>query len=105
MMSFQLLDIDASEGVVIYDPETDVTGHITDLPGPGRSHNVVVHEDKDLLLAVGSQPRTDACGSGPIMFDISDPSNPTRLGCNPEDGYTHDVSWIETLRTTRRPSK
>jgi hypothetical protein len=72
-----------------------VTGHFTDLPGPGRSHNVVVHEDKDLLLAVGSQPRSDACGSGPIMIDVSDPSNPTRLGCNPDDGYTHDVSLLK----------
>lgn len=64
----------------------------------------------DLLLAVGSQPRTDACGSGPIMFDISDPSKPTRLGCNAEDGYTHDVSRTEALRPwlwgmTNRPTQ
>jgi hypothetical protein len=87
----KLLDIDPEGEPVQYDPHTDVTAHFTDLPGPGRSHNIAVHEDKDLLLVVGSQPRDDECRSGPIFVDLSDIENPTRVGCNPDDGYAHDV--------------
>jgi hypothetical protein len=79
--------------VVTYDIVKDVTGHFKDLP-VGRSHNVVVHEAKDLLLAVGSAPRTDACAAGPIFIDLKDPSKPTRLGCNPNDGYVHDAQCL-----------
>ncbi|KAH6695595.1 hypothetical protein F5X68DRAFT_258181 [Plectosphaerella plurivora] len=90
----KLLDIDPSKGVVTYDIVKDVTGHFKDLP-VGRSHNVVVHEAKDLLLAVGSAPRnTDPCRAGPIFIDIKDPSKPTRLGCNPDDGYVHDAQCL-----------
>lgn len=86
----KLLDIDPAKPVT-YDPATDVTAHFTDLPGPGRSHNVVVYEETDLLLVVGSQPRNDACRSGIIFVDLKDISNPKRIGCNPNDGYVHDV--------------
>lgn len=86
----KLLDVDPRDPVK-FDPVKDVTAHFTDLPGPGRSHNVVVYEEKDLLLVVGSQPRDDECKSGPIFVDLSDISNPTRVGCNPNDGYAHDV--------------
>lgn len=89
----KLLDIDPKKPVK-FDPVKDVTAHFTDLPGPGRSHNIVVHEDKDLLLVVGSQPRNDECRSGPIYVDLSDISNPTKIGCNPNDGYSHDVCWL-----------
>ncbi|KAH7304019.1 hypothetical protein B0I35DRAFT_454867 [Stachybotrys elegans] len=89
----KLLDIDP-EAPVKFDPVRDVTGHFTDLPGPGRSHNIVVYEEKDLLLVVGSQPRTDECRSGLILVDLSDISNPTKIGCNPNDGYVHDAQCL-----------
>ena len=38
----KLLDIDPKDPVK-FDPVKDVTAHFTDLPGPGRSHNVVVY--------------------------------------------------------------
>jgi hypothetical protein len=93
----KLLDIDP-EHPVKFDPAKDVTAHFTDLPGPGRSHNVAVFEEKDLLLVVGSQPRDDECKSGPIFVDLSDIENPTRVGCNPNDGYSHDVRCTDHAR-------
>ena len=93
----KLLDIDVeASGVVIYDALDDLTGYTNDLP-IGRSHNVVVNEEKDYIVAVGSQPRDDECLSGLIFFDVSDPSDPVRLGCAAGDGYVHDVSDEQML--------
>jgi choice-of-anchor B domain-containing protein len=90
----KLLDIDVEEsGVVIYDALDDLTGYTNHLPA-GRSHNVVVNEEKDYIVAVGAQPRTDECLSGLIFFDVSDPSDPVRVGCAAGDGYVHDVSYF-----------
>jgi hypothetical protein len=76
---------------VIFSNERDLTGHFKDLP-QGASHNVVVNEEANYGVAVGSRPRTSGCFGGLIFFDLTDPSKPTRLGCNGNDGYVHDVS-------------
>ncbi|KAL2206310.1 hypothetical protein CC79DRAFT_1291929, partial [Sarocladium strictum] len=90
----KLLDIDVeATGMVIYDALDDLTGYTNDLPA-GRSHNVVVNEEKEYMVAVGAQPRTDECLSGLIFFDVSDPSDPVRLGCAAGDGYVHDAQCI-----------
>lgn len=67
----------------------DLTGLFSDLP-VGRSHNVVIAEASEHILAVGAQPRNDTCASGLIFIDMKDPSNPTRTGCAKEDGYVHE---------------
>lgn len=88
----RLLDIDVeATGPVDFDPVDDLAGYTNDLP-VGRSHNVVVNEELDYIVAVGSQPRDDECLAGLIYFDVSDVSNPVRLGCAADDGYVHDVS-------------
>lgn len=107
----KLLDIDVeATGMVIYDALDDLTGYTNDLPA-GRSHNVVVNEEKEYMVAVGAQPRTDECLSGLIFFDVSDPSDPVRLGCAAGDGYVHDVSqhttsvtYYNTLTVSHRPN-
>lgn len=84
----RLLEIPDGSEVVIYDALDDLAGYTNELPSGGRSHNVVVNEEKDYMVAVGSQPRDDDCRSGLIYFDISDVSDPVRLGCAADDGCT-----------------
>lgn len=77
----------------IFSPLTDLTGLFTALP-VGRSHNVVVNEEKGYAVAVGSAPRNDSCAAGLIFIDMSDPSKPFSPGCSPQDGYIHDAQCI-----------
>jgi hypothetical protein len=77
----------------------DLTGHFADLP-LGRTHNVVINEELNYGVSVGAAPRTDACRAGLIFFDLTDPSNPRSLGCDPQDAYVHDVSKCELYNRT-----
>ncbi|EIN06800.1 hypothetical protein PUNSTDRAFT_72471 [Punctularia strigosozonata HHB-11173 SS5] len=72
--------------------DTDLTAW-HDLP-IGRSHNIVSHAGKNLIAAVGSVPRDDACRAGLIFVDVTDPANPKSAGCAWEDGYTHDAQCL-----------
>ncbi|PWW72324.1 hypothetical protein C7212DRAFT_302097 [Tuber magnatum] len=72
---------------------TDLTGWFNDLP-VGRSHNVVIAEASDHVIAVGAQPRNDTCASGLIFIDVSDPSKPKKTGCASGDGYVHDAQCL-----------
>ena len=76
-----------------FDTRTDLTGWFNDLP-IGRSHNVVVNEEKNYVVAVGAAPRNDTCAAGLIFIDVKDPKNPKRTGCAPQDGYVHDAQCI-----------
>lgn len=52
----------------------------------------MVNEEANYAVSVGARPREDVeCSSGLIFFDLTDPSNPTKMGCNGDDGYVHDV--------------
>ncbi|KEY65503.1 hypothetical protein S7711_09293 [Stachybotrys chartarum IBT 7711] len=87
-----LLDLPHGEGVKQLDPIADLAAHITDLP-VGASHNVVA--GSDFLLAVGSRDSDEtACLGGPIIYDLTDISNPVLKGCNAVDGYTHDAQCV-----------
>ncbi|KAI7155268.1 hypothetical protein KC349_g7103 [Hortaea werneckii] len=88
----KLLDIDPASPKNFSTTE-DLTGFYDGLPR-GRSHNLVVHEDKDYAVAVGAQPRNDSCGAGLIFIDMKDPSNPTSPGCAAQDGYVHDAQCV-----------
>ncbi|KAK0614901.1 hypothetical protein B0T17DRAFT_498120 [Bombardia bombarda] len=90
----KLLTVDPAKAPVTFSPTTDVTGHIKDLP-LGRSHNVVSNEELEYMVAVGVTPRTDACRSGLIFYDLKDPSKPVRMGCNAQDGYVHDAQCLK----------
>lgn len=71
----------------------DLTGYFNELP-IGRTHNTVVNEELGYAVAVGAQPRTDACRAGLIFIDLSDPANPTTPGCAADDGYVHDAQCV-----------
>lgn len=70
-----------------------MTSHWNELP-IGRSHNVVVNEEKEYAVAVGAAPRNDSCASGLIFIDLKDPSQPFSPGCAGGDGYVHDAQCI-----------
>jgi choice-of-anchor B domain-containing protein len=46
------------------------------------------------MVAVGSRPRSTGCKAGLIMYDLKDPSKPTYVGCNGDDGYVHDAQCL-----------
>jgi hypothetical protein len=50
----------------------------------------VINEEKKYAVAVGAQPRTDACASGLIFIDLTNPARPTSPGCAAQDGYVHE---------------
>lgn len=89
---YQLLDIDPSNPVT-FDNAVDLTGHFNELP-VGRTHNVVVNEERNYAVSVGAQPRNSSCAAGLIFIDLSDPSNPTTPGCAAQDGYVHDAQCL-----------
>ena len=91
----KLLTLDPTKGPVVFNNSEDLAGHFGDLPD-GRVHNVVINEELQYGVAVGARPRDTVCGAGLIFFDLKDPSNPVKLGCDGQDGYVHDVSysWI-----------
>lgn len=80
----------------MFDNAKDLTGHFADLP-LGRSHNVVINEERNYGVAVGAAPRNGTDLAGLIFFDLTDPSNPVRLGSDGQDGYVHDVSIYEAF--------
>ena len=61
--------------------------------GFGSSHNIVAHEEKNMVYAVGTQDPA-SCQGGLYMVDVSDPANPTSPGCVSEDGYIHDAQCV-----------
>ncbi|KXH31313.1 hypothetical protein CSAL01_03824 [Colletotrichum salicis] len=90
----KLLDIDPKNPVV-FSNEKDLTAHWIEALPLGRSHNVVVNEEKGYAVAVGAQPRRSLpCDSGLQFLDLSDINNPLYLGCAAGDGYVHDAQCI-----------
>jgi choice-of-anchor B domain-containing protein len=88
----KLLTLDPSKPVT-FDKLKDLVGHYDKLP-VGRTHNVVTNPGGNYIYSVGAVPRTDACKSGIIFIDISDPSQPTNAGCASADGYVHDAQCV-----------
>ncbi|KEY64268.1 hypothetical protein S7711_09308 [Stachybotrys chartarum IBT 7711] len=88
----RLLTVDPASPRV-FSNTADLTGRFTGLP-QGSTHNVVVNEERNYGVAVGAVPRTGACRSGLIFFDLTNPANPTSPGCAPGDGYVHDAQCL-----------
>lgn len=66
--------------------------------GFGAAHNVVVHPEKDLVIAVGVSRSGETCGGGLHMIDVSRPTEPVFLGCFNDNssrrGYSHDAQCV-----------
>lgn len=79
----------------VFDKNTDLTALYT---GFGASHNLVAHEDVNMIYAVGGRSgpnsRNTTCAGGMFMVDVSDPANPVSPGCAPQDGYVHDAQCV-----------
>ncbi|KAH8827665.1 hypothetical protein DL96DRAFT_1599855 [Flagelloscypha sp. PMI_526] len=88
----KVLDIDPASPVT-FNPNTDLTGFYNELP-IGRTHNVVVNEERDYVVSVGAQPRNSTQKSGLIFIDLADPTNPVSPGFNGDDGYVHDAQCL-----------
>ncbi|KAF7309139.1 hypothetical protein MKEN_01116000 [Mycena kentingensis (nom. inval.)] len=89
----KLLDASLVDSPKDFSLEIDMTAHYDGLP-LGPSHNIVAHEKKNLIVAVGSVPRNHSCAAGLIFVDVTDPSKPTGVGCAGADGYVHDAQCL-----------
>ncbi|KAJ7157447.1 hypothetical protein C8R46DRAFT_909562 [Mycena filopes] len=89
----KLLDASLVDQPQEFSIQTDLAAHYDALP-LGASHNIVAHETKNLIVAVGSVPRNHSCAAGLIFIDVSDPTNPTSAGCAGADGYVHDAQCL-----------
>lgn len=73
-----------------YSVSRDLAAHFT---GFGSSHNIVVNEETDLVIAVGTEHRLK-CRAGLWMVDVSNPKRPQDAGCVADDGYVHDAQCV-----------
>ncbi|KAI9844683.1 MAG: hypothetical protein M1837_005425 [Sclerophora amabilis] len=73
-----------------FDIRRDLTALFT---GFGSSHNIVAHEETNMIYAVGTS-RNLACAGGLFMVDVSNPAKPFSPGCASEDGYVHDAQCV-----------
>ncbi|KAK0614712.1 hypothetical protein B0T14DRAFT_593307 [Immersiella caudata] len=89
----KVLDVDPSKPVV-FSNEKDLTSNWSEGLPVGRSHNVVVNEEKNYGVATGFNPRNATLRAGLVFFDLTDPGNPTTLGGTGADGYVHDAQCV-----------
>lgn len=99
---------------VTFSTTTDITWY----GGFGASHNIVAHEETNMIYAVGGREgansRNTTCAGGCVallqpsrpdlssltfgcslfMVDVSNPSNPVSPGCVGQDGYVHDAQCV-----------
>ena len=75
-----------------------ITDDITLFDGVGATHNIVAHEETNMIYAVGGRSgannRTSPCAGGMFMIDVSNPKKPVSPGCIPQDGYVHDAQCV-----------
>jgi choice-of-anchor B domain-containing protein len=69
--------------------------------GIASAHNIVINEESGFAYVVGSRSGGETCGGGLHMIDVSDPVNPTFVGCFSDNstgrastGYTHDAQCV-----------
>jgi len=62
----------------------------------GNAHNIVSHSEKNLVYVVGATATGgyQTCRGGLLVVDVSNPLNPTQIGCFGDDGYVHDAQCV-----------
>jgi len=58
--------------------------------GIGSAHNIAINEDTGFAYVVGASQ----CAGGPHMLDLADPLDPVFVGCDSDQGYTHDTQCL-----------
>ncbi|KAK5655166.1 hypothetical protein OQA88_6065 [Cercophora sp. LCS_1] len=66
---------------------------ITLYRGFGNSHNIVAHEETNMIYAVGTGTAA-GCRGGLFMVDVSNPASPRTPGCLSAGGYVHDAQCV-----------
>lgn len=90
----QVFDLERLRGVT--SPKT--FGEDAWLGGFGQAHTVTADDNSDVIHVNGARDAVTACAGagngGPIMVDVSKPTSPKVVGCNLQDGYTHDMQCV-----------
>ncbi len=74
----------------VFSTSSDLTAHFR---GFGNSHNIVAHEGKNIISAVGTGTSA-GCRGGLFMVDVSNPASPVKAGCLSAGGYVHDAQCV-----------
>ncbi len=82
----RLRDVAPTQGPV----EFDADAHYDRV---GQVHNIAMSDMTGLAIIVGNRER-EGCSGGLHLVDVTEPLNPTLVGCFGEDGYTHDVQCV-----------
>ncbi|MEM9820628.1 MAG: choice-of-anchor B family protein [Bacteroidota bacterium] len=80
---FDLTQLDA----VTSPPATFTADNTVTIPGSGRAHNIVAHENSDYIYPVG----TSNCFGGLLFYDATNPVAPSYTDCYSNSNYTHDA--------------
>ena len=88
MQVFDLARLDTVQNPpVIFTEDFHYAGH-------GKAHNIVINEESDHAFSVG---QSSVYCNGLHVTDISDPLNPTLVGCYDLDGYIHDAQCVNYI--------
>ncbi|KAL2211284.1 hypothetical protein CC79DRAFT_1339645 [Sarocladium strictum] len=74
----------------VFSITSDLTAHFR---GFGNSHNIVAHEQTNMIYAVGTGSAA-GCRGGLFMVDVSNPASPRSPGCLSAGGYVHDAQCV-----------
>ncbi|EAA26632.1 hypothetical protein GE21DRAFT_2745 [Neurospora crassa] len=85
----KLLDIDPSSPKV-FSTTSDLTAIYK---GFGSSHNIVAHEETNMIYAVGTAASA-GCRGGLFMVNVTNPASPVKAGCLSAGGYVHDAQCV-----------
>lgn len=85
----KLLEITAEEKPKVFDSIQDLASLWKGLP-VGRTHNIVVNQELQYFVSVGSNPTRSDFYGGLVFVDVHNPSNPPLLGFQAQDGYVHE---------------
>jgi choice-of-anchor B domain-containing protein len=99
-VAYVVKDSAPNQGIQVFDLNRLATEGNADFPPSllpdvkyqehGSSHNLAIDTESEFLYSVGS----NTCRGGLHMIDISEPLNPTFVGCADSDGYVHDAQCV-----------
>ena len=82
----RLRDIDPGDAPVVLEEDALYNGFL-------RAHNIVINQESGFAYAVDQRDDAEGCGRAMHMINISDPTNPTFVGCYDET-RVHDAHCV-----------